>query len=104
MKNLETCHTDCDAFRKIIKRYSVKDENEYILRDPAEYEVERVQKALLKRIETESETKFLIIFVVAGHDLNIGGKQVVLINEFDPETEFYKHWPIEALLSNVFAE
>ena len=39
---------------------------------------------------------FLIFYIFACHGIQKEGSQSIVINEFDPEAEFYRLWPAEA--------
>ena len=41
------------------------------------------------------EETFLVIYVVAGLGIVYEGKQMVLLNEFDERTKYFKTWAIE---------
>ena len=53
-------------------------------------------KDLEKKLQADQgTTRYLFLFVVAGHGMNYEGRQVVLLNEFDAKRKFYKWWNIE---------
>ena len=54
-----------------------------------------------KRMLAEPEKKFLIVYVAAGHGMLAGGRQKMVINEFDRRSCFYKLWPIEAEIRTI---
>ena len=45
----------------------------------------------------------MLVFVVAGHGMNESGMQTLLINEFNPKTNWYKMWNLEKFI-RTFAE
>ena len=47
--------------------------------------------------------RYLIMFLFAGHGLQKDGQQVMLYNEYDPKTRFYKLFRAELKL-RIFAE
>ena len=47
-------------------------------------------------MQKNPDTKFLILYVFAGHGMNVKGQQVVLLNEFDKATNWYKMLNVEA--------
>ena len=83
MPNLDTSLDECDSFRKAIKMYSVKDENEYFVLNPTSKDVQALEQKLVMKFITEKSKNFLLIFVVASHGMNLDGQQVVVLNEFD---------------------
>ena len=52
--------------------------------------------AILKRIKSEPKKKFVLVYLIAGHGIQTGGLQTVVINEFDEKTRFYKIWGVES--------
>ena len=46
-------------------------------------------------------TKFLIVYVIAGHGITSSGKQMVVLNQFDKSTRFYKMWGIEGIIRSI---
>ena len=49
----------------------------------------------MKLLRENPNEKILIVFILAGHGMQMAGKQVVLLNEFNRGTAFYKFWGIE---------
>lgn len=52
----------------------------------------------MQKFKSDPDKNFLVIFVVAGHGMNDSGHQVLLINEFDDNTKFYKKFQLEKKL------
>ena len=48
-----------------------------------------------KRLAANPETNHLIIYIAAGHGMNVDGQQVLLVNQFDKNERFYKWFAIE---------
>ena len=53
------------------------------------------------RLIKDHETKFLVLYVIAGHGMISFSKQIILLNEYNTETGFYKWWGIEGEVRNV---
>ena len=51
---------------------------------------------MLKQIKGQPERKFLIVHVFACHGIQMDGKQMAVINDWEKSTTFYKMWPAEA--------
>ena len=50
----------------------------------------------MKKFAENPDTNYLILFVFAGHGMNASGQQVLLVNEFDKSSNFYKKLNVEA--------
>ena len=57
--------------------------------------------AIKNRVKEDSETKYLILIVAAGHGMNANGQQVLLLNEFKRENNFYKWLAIESYIRTI---
>ena len=51
-----------------------------------------------RRIEKNPDKKYLVIYVLAGHGMITAGKQVMLMNEYNDKTGFYKFYGVEAMV------
>ena len=59
--------------------------------------------SLGKQFKQNPEINYVVIFVVAGHGMNERGQQIMLINEFNPKTNWYKMFNLEQFI-RTFAE
>ena len=57
--------------------------------------------ALKNRVKGDPDTKYLILIVAAGHGMNANGQQVLLLNEFQPNKNFYKWLAIEDYIRTI---
>ena len=61
---------------------------------------DRVFKELIEKLVDSQTAKpkvnYLIVYLFAGHGIQKGGLQSLLLNEFDPRTKFYKFFNAEA--------
>ena len=74
----------------------IGDENLYVLNDEASArKMLKVMKSIRSRIMSNPEKNYLVIYMLAGHGMISTGKQVMLLNEFNKNTGFYKLWGIE---------
>ena len=73
----------------------------YVMQDPDQKRIRKVKKSLLTVLKNNPEAKVLIVFVLAGHGMQVSGKQVVLLNEFNASSGFYKFWGIEEQIRSV---
>ena len=96
---------DCQAFRTILEQYQVTDagpEDIYtMVDDPTSDDVKKTIKSIKKRLYEKPETNFLIFYVVIGQGLQSYGQQIVLLNEVNKMTNFYKHWSVETDIRNI---
>ena len=99
VKDLATCKADIDEIRISVARYNVTDmgrKNMYLLDDtPSFKKVKRVRSSIAKRLQSNPDKTFLLLYAFAGHGIQRAGKQFIVINTFDPQTGFYKMWGIE---------
>ena len=54
-----------------------------------------MRTGIKKRLKKGPNKTYLLIFAVASHGMVLDGAQIVLINEYDPKTGFFKIWAIE---------
>ena len=81
--------------------YKIDDKEDVVVdlsNNPTEKEFEQAYlkeiAALLKKGK-EDKINYLTIFLFAGHGIMKDGMQCLVLNEFDPETGFYKLLPVE---------
>ena len=88
----------------LLKRLGVEDKNFYRLSNATKMETHRtVMTEILKRTkEGQKEGKnYVVVFVFAGHGIQMDGTQYLLCNEYDPKLKFYKMYPAEKMLRHV---
>ena len=69
----------------------------YLLDDtPTFKRVFKVRTGIAKRLKASPDNTFLLVYALAGHGMQMEGRQIVLINQYDSKTGFYKLWGIEA--------
>ena len=97
------CWRDCENMRNSLEQYGITDtgpvenKNLYILNENAtQTKVLEVMNNIKTRIEAEPNKKFLVVYVISGHGMSANGKQVVLLNEYNEASGFYKIWGVEA--------
>ena len=102
------CWADCETMRKCLERYSitdtgpVDDKNMYIINDNAtSAKMRKVMTNIRKRLLAEPHKNFLIVYVFAGHGMNACGKQVLLLNEYNKKSGFYKMFGAEAEIRDI---
>ena len=62
--------------------------------------MKRVMANIRKRLD-EPNTNFLIVYVFAGHGMDAFGKQVMLLNEYNKKTGFYRMFGAEAEIRDI---
>ena len=62
---------------------------------------DQVMSEVKARLVKDWQTNFLVLYVFAGHGMLAYGKQVLLLNEYNEETGYYKWWGIEGEVRNV---
>ena len=74
MADLPATVDDTAAFKHAVSHYGVIDEEDfYTLHDPTEKEANHVFRDLCKKFRDNPETYYLILFVFAGHGMNVAG-------------------------------
>ena len=92
MGDLKTCKDDCLTFSGAMTHYAAKPITEHWLADPSLKECIGLMNTVNKKFRDEPDKNFLLMIDVAGHGMNCNGQQVLLINEFDPNSKWYKFW------------
>ena len=98
MPDLPATKQDCLTLRVALEAYGIVDrgpDNMYVMDDPNMKRVRAVKRSLMMMLKDNPDKKVLIVFILAGHGMQMSGKQVVLLNEFNADTGFYKFWGIE---------
>ena len=57
--------------------------------DPTKKRVSKVTKDLKEDISVNPDQQFLIMVTVAGHGMQLDGRQIAVINEHDKKVGFY---------------
>ena len=97
MGDLPNCTDDIDSFREAMKHYGATDPDDCYVLHNADFKTCNAKfRDLQKRMQKNPETKFLVLYVLAGHGMNVKGQQVLLLNEFDKPTNWYKMLNVEA--------
>ena len=74
MGDLPATVEDTAAFKHAVKHYGVTDENDfYNLHDPTEKQCQAVFRDLIKKFTDNPEDNYLVLFVFAGHGMNVAG-------------------------------
>ena len=105
------CWKDCETMREVLEEFGVtdtgpiEDKNMYIIKDNATIKkTNAVIKSLKVRLKANPKKNFLVIYVLAGHGMIAGGKQIMLLNEYSKNTGFYKLFGIEANIRDIARE
>ena len=106
MGDLPACTDDIDAFKEAMKHYGATDpEDCYVLHNANSKECNTTFRTLTQRLQKNPDTNFLILYVFAGHGMNVKGQQIVLLNEYDKPSKWYKMLHVEGkirVLSSMF--
>ena len=98
--------SDCELIRAVLRKYDVTDTgpnnvtprpgNMYTMENnPTIAQYNNAIDNIKKRVRELPDKNFLIVFCVAGYSMQIGGHEVVLVNEFDGRSTFYKFCSVE---------
>ena len=102
MSDLPACADDIDAFRDAMKYYGATDPGDsYVLHNADFKTCNATFKNIQKRLLQNPKTKFLILYACAGHGMDVKGQQVLLLNEFDKSTNWYKMLNIESKIREL---
>ena len=99
---------DCETIQNALKRFGFKDNGqleEYTFDDDATFQ--RVAKAMVgieKKLKANPQTKYLIVYTLASHGMNVDGQQVIVLNQFKKSTGFYYTFPFEAKIREIGRE
>ena len=99
MKSLDDTPRDVKTLYQALKRYQITDmgpANEFDLSEaPTAARYTNAMQLLQKMLSKYPDKKRVFIWLCASHGMNEFGRQVVIINEFDPRTCFYKRLLVE---------
>ena len=101
MDDLPAAKEDIEVFKRVMNTYNV--DQEFFCADASYKEIQKLTLDLTKTFVKNKNTNFAVIYLVAGHGMNIDGKQIVLLNEFNEKTNWYRKWNLEDNL-RTFAE
>ena len=62
---------------------------------PSYKKVFNTRTRISKRLKAHPDQTFLLLYGLAGHGMQVHGRQVLLTNTFDKKTGFYKMWGVE---------
>ena len=85
---------DCNAMRHALEKYEFTS----IISLEVNTQITKVISAvssIKKRCRESPAENFLIVYVLASHGMIVDGQQVVLLNQFDERTRYYKMWSAE---------
>ena len=57
-----------------------------------------------KRIKSNPQKKYLVIYVIACHGMNSNGQQVIVLNEYEKSSGFYKIFGMESNIRKIARE
>ena len=96
MADLPACLDDINAFKECMEHYDMTNpENVYELHNESFKSNNKTFIKIKNRLKNDPDSKYLIFIVAAGHGMNAQGQQVLLVNEFQPQNNFYKWLAIE---------
>ena len=84
MGDLPNCSDDIESFKEAMRHYGVTDPDDcYEIHDTDFKTCNLVFRKMQQRLMSNPEVNHLILYVFAGHGMNVKGQQVLLLNEFD---------------------
>ena len=88
-----------------MERYDISDtgpDDLYIIKnEPNSNTVNEVINNIKQRLRDNPQENFLIVYVVVGQGMESYGQQIMLLNEFNDKTGFYRHWSIESDIREI---
>lgn len=102
--DLPACDSDCEKLKGVFSRYGFnKPDHIYDLKNPTFKDIQKVRMQIMKHINADPKQKVAVFYVLAGHGMQEGGKQNMVLNEYDETTGFYKFWAVEAIIRTFAA-
>ena len=105
------CWKDCETMRLALEPFGVTDtgpienQNMYIINNDATIKkVNKVMANIHRRIKENKQTRYFVIYVLASHGMVNGGQQMIVLNEFNKASGFYKIFGIEAKIRLIASE
>ena len=95
MPNLPGAKKDCLALRACLEKYQIKESDVVWLGDNPTTtqlgnEIDKISKKLRLGKKARPPESYLVIILFAGHGILKDGMQMLLYNEYDQATGFYK--------------
>ena len=104
-EDLELGKEECESMKTALEEYGISDtgaENIYTMtEDPTSQKVKQAMRSLKNRLNDNKDKKFLIVYVIVGQGLHSHGQQIVLLNQMNNLTGFYKHWSVETDIRSI---
>ena len=91
--DLTSVYGDTETIKTHLELFGVSECYDMI--DPTKARVSEVMKDVKEDIKVNPDQQFLIIVTVAGHGMQLDGRQITVINEHDKKFGFYKKWVVE---------
>ena len=102
LDDLPACLDNIKTFKEAMEHYgATKPEDVYNLCNESFKQCTVTLRNIQKRIQEDPETNYLILYVIAGHGMNVKGQQVLLLNEFDKKTNWYKMLMVETKIRTL---
>ena len=105
MPDLPKVKQDCAWLEDAITKYGNVDsgpDDMFKMTDGPDYStVMKTKKQLVAKLKKSKHKKTLVSYVFAGHGMQEGGTQVVVINDFDKQQGFYRLWKCENMIRTL---
>ena len=99
LKDITSVSFDVKEFDKTWKPLGSIDNNGseevYNLMNPTFKEMGEARKGINSYLSDHKHEDTLVTYLIAGHGMEVEGKQCFVLNELDPKTHFYKFWNAE---------
>ena len=96
INDLLTCYRDCDLMADVFKKFGfTQPEKFFKLRDSPYLTYFKSNMALKKRFEKNPDKKYAVFYVYAGHGIQMGGRQFMVLNEFEKASNYYRLYGAE---------
>ena len=96
IKDLLTCYQDCDVMADVFKKFNfTQSENFFKLSNSPYLTYFKSNMALKKRFEKNPDKKYAVFYVYAGHGIQMGGRQFMVLNEFEKASNYYRLYGAE---------
>ena len=106
VEGTDYCKKDIKAMRRVLKKYKYSDQDYNIClgNDATIDDAYDALQQIRKTCEEHHDKGIVISYVFAGHGMLVDGEQVLLFNEYDPYTHFYKMQNFEHDIRNIAEE
>ena len=71
------------------------------MNNPDFKEIKSTRWKLMKYLKEHKDEDVLVMYIFAGHGIQQAGKQCMVINEYFPESEFYRLWNVETMIRDL---